>query len=190
MDFRHLNFICHLDFVIWIFIFMQWKQPKNTDKYYWTAHVAEKMHYYGLSEQKILGVIRKPQRIETGIVENTVAVMMPVGNIKKNKKPSMWNRSFNDDGETEKWSQEIWVMYQLRGSGANPKIQDTNTKKILNIKSKKNKQIIIENLKSKISNSANRKLYIISAWRYPGVSPKKNPIPEEILREIEEIGLK
>ncbi len=30
---------------------MQWKTPKNTDKYYWTAHVAEKMHYYGLSAE-------------------------------------------------------------------------------------------------------------------------------------------
>lgn len=27
---------------------------------------------------------------------------------------------------------------------------------------------------------------IISAWRYPGVSPKRNPVPEEILRELEE----
>ena len=164
---------------------MQWKSPKNTSKYYWTAHVAEKMHYYGLSEQKVLGVIRRPQRIETGIAENTVAVMIPVGNIKKNKKTSMWNRSFNDDGEQEKWSQEIWVMYQLRGSEVNSKIQDTRNKREKNTKESK-----IENLKLKISNSVNRKICIISAWRYPGVSPKNNPIPAEILRDIEEIGLK
>ena len=31
---------------------------------------------------------------------------------------------------------------------------------------------------------------IISAWRYPGVSPKNNPIPDDILREIEESSLK
>ncbi len=162
---------------------MQWKNPKNTDKYYWTAHVAEKMHYYGLSEQKVLGVIRKPQRIETGIVENTVAVMVPVGNIKKNKKPSAWSRSFNDDGEQEKWSQEIWVMYQLRGSEANSKFKISNSKQ----KEKNDKETKIENLKLKIKNSANRKICIISAWRYPGVSPKNNPIPEEILRELDEI---
>jgi len=165
---------------------VNWKNPKNTSKYYWTAHVAEKMHYYGLSEQKVLGVIRRPQRIETGIAENTVAVMIPVGNIKKNKKPSMWNRSFNDDGEQEKWSQEIWVMYQLRGSEANSKSQIPNSKQ----KEKNDKETKIENLKLKIKNSANRKICIISAWRYPGVSPKNNPIPAEILREIEEIGLK
>lgn len=30
------------------------------------------------------------------------------------------------------------------------------------------------------------RLRIISAWRYPGVSPKRNPVPEDILRELEE----
>ena len=153
---------------------MQWKNPKNTDKYYWTAHVAEKMHYYGLSEQKVLGVIRKPQRIETGIAENTVAVMIPVGNIKKNKKPSMWNRSFNNDGQQEKWSQEIWVMYQTKNQKTKNKVTTQNEK--------------LKDLQDKIN--SNKKITIISAWRYPGVSPKKNPIPEEILREIEEISLK
>ena len=153
---------------------MQWKNPKNTSKYYWTAHVAEKMHYYGLSEQKVLGVIRRPQRIETGIAENTVAVMIPVGNIKKNKKPSMWNRSFNDDGEQEKWSQEIWVMYQTKNQKSKNKVTTQNLK--------------LKDLQDKIN--LNKKITIISAWRYPGVSPKNNPIPTEILREIEEIGLK
>ncbi len=33
------------------------------------------------------------------------------------------------------------------------------------------------------------KIKVISAWRYPGVSPNKNPIPEEIIREIKEAGL-
>lgn len=31
------------------------------------------------------------------------------------------------------------------------------------------------------------KLRIISAWRYPGVSPKNNPIPEEIIRETSKL---
>lgn len=162
---------------------MQWKNPKNTDKYYWTQHVQEKMHYYGLSEQKVLGVIRRPQRIETGIAENTLAVMIPVGNIKKNKKPSMWNRSFNDDGRQEKWSQEIWVMYQIKNHESGNKKQEINKLKnqLKNIKKEKAK---------KLMKLMPEKLTIISAWRYPGVSPKNNPIPEEILREIEEISLK
>lgn len=37
--------------------------------------------------------------------------------------------------------------------------------------------------KSKVK-SQRPKAIIISAWRYPGKSPKKNPIPQEILEEI------
>lgn len=167
---------------------MQWKRPKNTDKYYWTQHVQEKMHYYGLSEQKVLGVIRKPQRIETGIVENTVAVMIPVSVKTTTGKPvskfSKWRINFdNEETGGKTWSQEIWVMYQLRDSGASSKFQVSSSKT-----EEKNKKSKIENLKLKISNLANHKICIISAWRYPGVSPEKNPIPEEILREIEALN--
>lgn len=168
---------------------MQWKNPKNTDKYYWTQHVAEKMHFYGLSEQKVLGVIRRPQRIETGIAENTVAVMIPVGNIKKNAKPSKWNRSFDDDGEQQKWSQEIWVLYQT----SNQRSAFSNQQKIEIDEPEKEIIKNIKNLKKekakKLMKLMPKKLVIISAWRYPGVSPKNNPIPEEIMREIEEIEI-
>lgn len=59
----------------------------------------------------------------------------------------------------ETWMQEIWVMFQLR----EPQTSKTATLSMLT-----------------------PKIRIISAWRYPGVSPKRNPIPLEILREIEE----
>lgn len=29
-----------------------------------------------------------------------------------------------------------------------------------------------------------KQIRVITAWRYPGESPKRNPIPQEILREI------
>lgn len=169
---------------------MQWKTPKNTDKYQWTAHVSEKMHYYGLSEQKVLGVIRRPQRIETCVVENTVAVMVPVGNIgKKESKPSKWKASFaSEENKDDKWNQEIWVMYQVGSQKSKYRKQQNLEEE----KAKENKNIIKNNIKdpklralqNKIN--SNKKITIISAWRYPGVSPKNNPIPEEILREIEE----
>ncbi len=159
---------------------MEWKQPKNTDKYYWTAHVSEKMHYYGLSEQKILGVIRSPKRIETGIAESTVAVMVPVGNIKKGKPKSTWGRpvfgnssidieiegksSSSAKATVDTWNQEIWVMYQLRNSGSSGKIQETITKQ-------KGEKEIIKNIKNldkkkakKLMKLMPKKLVIISAW--------------------------
>ena len=56
-----------------------------------------------------------------------------------------------------KKKQEIWIMYQT-------------------------------NRKSQIAKrKTNSKIKIISVWRYPGISPKRNPIPEEILQEIRRI---
>lgn len=64
----------------------------------------------------------------------------------------------------EIWKQEIWVMYQKHGT--------------YNIKHETKEKIIP---RYKIQNTRYK---IISAWRYPGVSPKKNPIPEEIINEL------
>lgn len=138
---------------------MQLKIPKNTEKYYWTKHSIGKMKQYGLSAQRVLRVIRSPQRIEKGIVKNTIAVMQPASTRIK-------------DGQRI-WSREIWAMYQARRAG-NPKSKIPNSKQI-------------QNSKFKILNSANQQIRIISAWIYPGMSPKNNPIPEDILRELEEI---
>ncbi|NTW15475.1 MAG: hypothetical protein HGA38_03835 [Candidatus Moranbacteria bacterium] len=72
------------------------------------------------------------------------------------------------DGK-ETWAQEIWVMYAQRKS--------------VNKKQKTNNSASGD---SCYPLSVNCSLRVISAWRYPGVSPKRNPVPEEILREIEE----
>ena len=128
---------------------MQQKIPKNSDRYCWTQHSIMKMQFYGLSEQKILGVIRRPQRKEEGIVKDTVAVMQPV------------SPKSDKDGKTI-WKTEVWVMYQVK--------KNKNRKNMSELQ----KLLFREQMK------------IISAWRYPGVSPQKNPIPQEILREIEE----
>lgn len=124
------------------------------------------MQYYGISPQRILGIISKPARLEEGIVKNTIAVMKPVSVKNLAGKPV--------------WKQEIWVMYQKRGT-RNPEksLQSHGT----GTKREANKDVIF-NTKYKIPDT---KYKIISAWRYPGISPKKNPIPEEIIREIQEI---
>ncbi len=114
-----------------------------------TRHAEYKMKQYGLSMQKVRGVIRRPYRTETGVALKTVAVMQPVS---PKKEPGK---------EKETWKQEIWVMYQKEGSGE---------------KSIQQKPFSIET----------RKIKIISAWRYPGVSPERSPIPEDILQELVE----
>jgi hypothetical protein len=165
---------------------MQFKSPKNTKEFYWTNHVVFKMRCYGLSAQKVLGVVKRPARKEEGIVKNTIAVMQPVN-------PKILNGK-------KIWKQEVWVMYQApstRGKHKTPASTrgDSSTR---GGQITKHKQISaqggpavgwqnskqIENYKPQ---TTNYKLKIISAWRYPGVSPKKNPIPEDILAEIGDI---
>ncbi|NTW75476.1 MAG: hypothetical protein HGB34_01090 [Candidatus Moranbacteria bacterium] len=64
------------------------------------------------------------------------------------------------DGK-ETWGQEIWVMFQI-------------------VKSKK------PYTESERFSGDTGTVRVISTWRYPGISPKRNPVPEAILREIEE----
>jgi hypothetical protein len=146
------------------------KTLKNSEKYFWTEHAKFKMKFYGLSPQRVLRVIRAPERTEEGIVEKTIAVMQPASTRMKNGK--------------KVWSQEIWAMYQARRAGnskseiLNPKLEKLNPNKLMKLPACQSLAVA--------GRQAN-KLKIISAWRYPGMSPKKDPIPEDILREIEEV---
>ncbi|MEK9174218.1 MAG: DUF4258 domain-containing protein [Patescibacteria group bacterium] len=127
------------------------QKKKSVGGYELTRHAEYKMQQYGLSLQKIKGVIRNPKRIEKGVAEKTIAVMQPVSPKKELGKSE------------ETWKQEVWVMYQ-----------------------KKSKN---QKLASALGNKMNLELEtirIISAWRYPGISPKNNPIPSEILLELED----
>lgn len=63
---------------------------------------------------------------------------------------------------SKKHPYEIWAMYQL-------------------------KKLKVQSTKLKVKLPENRKIRIISAWRYPGVSPKNNPIPPEIIEEIQNL---
>jgi hypothetical protein len=144
---------------------MQFKIPRNTEKYEWTQHAAFKMKQYGLTAQRILRVVKNPQRTEEGIVKSTIAVMQPTSLRTKDGKRT--------------WTSEVWAMYQLRSRGAISKSQFPIFKQIPNSKSQEQKG---SNTKYKIQNTRYR---IISAWRYPGISPKRDPIPEDILRELE-----
>ena len=57
----------------------------------WTTHSKMKMRQYRFSEKRVLRILRKPDRIEEGIVENTIANMQITG--------------------TKKNPTEAWMMY-------------------------------------------------------------------------------
>ena|SRR3989344_8613144 len=67
--------------------------PKNDSRFSWTQHIKGKMIFYRISEQKIKTILKSPDRKETGIALNTLAVM------KRNDKL--------------KRLEELWVMYQM-----------------------------------------------------------------------------
>ncbi len=141
------------------------KKIKNDGKYEWTDHSKFKMQFYGLSPQRVTRVIKSPLRVENGIVENTVAVMQPVSTKR------------GEDGK-KTWSQEIWVMYQVKTQNAKRK-----TRNVMNQKQNKNDKLV--ELRQQISGSLNKKIVIISAWRYPGKTEEGEGLPAEILQEIE-----
>ena len=84
-------------------------------KLVWTEHSKIKMRQYGLSKQKLLGILYKPERKEQGIVPGTTAVM------KTNKK--FVNKTISllknppPSHEASVWRRkpapgEIWLMYK------------------------------------------------------------------------------
>ncbi|MBI2068544.1 MAG: hypothetical protein HYT67_00320 [Candidatus Yanofskybacteria bacterium] len=82
---------------------MQFKFPKNDEKYSWTNHVGRKMMFYGLSADRIKRVMRNPKRSEKGVAPETIAVMQPAG--------------------TKSRPYEIWVMYATRKASHTPRQQ-------------------------------------------------------------------
>lgn len=82
--------------------------PQVFKKLYWTDHSKIKMKQYGLSKQKLLGILSRPERKEKGIALGTLAVMKTNKIYFKEKKTSLanaWRKPKKAPGE-------IWLMYQ------------------------------------------------------------------------------
>lgn len=77
-------------------------------KLVWTEHSKIKMKQYGLSKQKLLGILYKPERKEQGIAPGTTAVMKTnklFFNDKKITIENVWKKPRKSAGE-------IWLMYK------------------------------------------------------------------------------
>lgn len=77
-------------------------------KLVWTQHSQIKMRQYGLSKQKLIGILNRPERKEKGIAPGTAAVMKTNKVFFKEKKitlKSAWQKSKKAPGE-------IWIMYK------------------------------------------------------------------------------
>lgn len=63
------------------------------EKFIWTKHSESKMRQYRFSENRVLRILRKPERKEEGIAPGTIASMQITG--------------------TKKHPTEAWLMYQI-----------------------------------------------------------------------------
>ena len=80
----------------------------HTKKYFWTEHSKIKMKQYGLSKQKLLGILARPERRELGIVLGTKAVMRTnkvFFHAKQITLTKAWQKPKKAPGE-------IWIMYK------------------------------------------------------------------------------
>lgn len=89
---------------------MRFKEPKNTERFYWTEHVKEKMKFYNLSEGRLKRILRNPGRIEKGVAFSTVAAMQST----RSKRPS-----------------EIWIMYRKLKSHERKKTKKRKKERIM-----------------------------------------------------------
>ncbi|MEI7424615.1 MAG: hypothetical protein WCK10_00645 [Candidatus Staskawiczbacteria bacterium] len=77
-------------------------------KLVWTEHSKIKMRQYGLSKQKLFGILNKPERKEKGIALGTTAVMKTNKVFFKTKQVTIagaWQKPKKAPGE-------IWLMYK------------------------------------------------------------------------------
>ncbi|MCX6721411.1 MAG: hypothetical protein NT026_02310 [Candidatus Staskawiczbacteria bacterium] len=77
-------------------------------KLHWTEHSKIKMRQYGLSKNKLMGILRKPERKEKGIALGTTAVMRTNKIFFGEKKITLsgaWKKPKRAPGE-------IWVMFK------------------------------------------------------------------------------
>lgn len=78
---------------------------KSFKKNVWTEHSKIKMKQYGLSKQKLLGILYRSERKEQGIVPGTTAVM-------KTNKVYPKSKTLSKSKWQKKAPGEIWLMYK------------------------------------------------------------------------------
>ena len=142
------------------------------------------MRFYRLTESRVKRIIRHPTRVEEGVLEGAIAAMQPAGG---------------------KQYSEIWTMYVVAANSpsqgrlsSSPAAGLTSGIQPRSVRSKsdhhahsvssgleKENSSLIEVLRNVVLGE--KKIKVITAWRYPGKSPERDPIPSEILAEIKNL---
>lgn len=163
----------------------------NVEQYIWTQHAREKMRHYRLTESRVKRIIRHPARVEEGILEGAVACMQPASAYASTGK-SAGGKNYS----------EIWAMYMMvsddflgssdfRHVRSAPAAELTNGRRNFLPSTKPSKLLLpLSGNQKSLEYSLlgmGKRIKIITAWRYPGKSPARNPIPQNIIREIRQL---
>src|SRR3989344_1832399 len=88
-------------------------------KLHWTQHSEIKMRQYGLSKTKLINLLYKPERKESGIVPGTRAVMRTNRSSRNLPAPNNFSKKIIGDDKKVKFHYtvkkapgEIWLMYK------------------------------------------------------------------------------
>ena len=93
------------------------KLPEE-EKISWTKHSKEKMRQYGLSEKRVLRVLRHPERKEIGVAPRTIAVMQITGT--KKHPTEIWMMSQTVKSKTKSQKSKIRIISAWRYPGRSP----------------------------------------------------------------------
>ncbi len=134
----------------------------------WTQHAQVKMRHYRLTESRVKRIIRHPARREEGILEGAVACMQPA------------------DG---KQYSEIWAMFVLSSGRASEKLRRDPPSRGSSRVGLAPPTYVGDHGRSTSQRFQKHDprlkcIKVITAWRYPGKSPERDPIPSEVLKEI------
>lgn len=172
------------------------KRKITSSMYYsWTRHAEEKLRYYRLSPSRVIRVIRHPERTEVGILEGAVACMQPANTSTSVSRSAGFSPAFGHVGHKDRYS-EIWVMYVVQSplfserAGFAPagKTALGDASSFVPHEAGRRAHSDASRLKKwETSLRGKKQIKIITAWRYPGKSPERDPIPADILREIKAI---
>lgn len=159
---------------------------RSSENYIWTQHSRMKMRHYRLTESRVKRVIRHPARLEEGILEGAVAAMQPA--------------------EGKRYS-EIWTMYVLTKDAVPSAKLFRNTSRpssdgLAQHSARRSGkagdhaaappdgfEIVLPRPHpiSALGMGEGKKIKVITAWRYPGHAPERDPVPPNILQEIKNL---
>ena len=181
----------------------------GVDKYIWTNHSKMKMRHYRLTESRVKRIIRHPARAEEGILEGAIAAMQPAEGKKYSEIWVMYvlaHKGGSGDNTFSRHAHPASAGFVKGRCDFSPSAKPGKSHLPLSRKHiASTAPFIADGLERNITaqyfqkhfprfngisafgRSEMKKVKVITAWRYPGRAPERDPVPDSILKEIKNI---